>query len=1034
MTPSEKFQQLLRQLFQFDSSDLDFGIYRIMNFKRDAIEDFVQKDLVEAVSQELSTGILASQGQATAELSDLANQISETLGPKALNGDGQLNEMFQETPLGQRYLELQARSGGAEARESLEALVFNHLYAFFSRYYDDGDFLSKRRYSRREKYAIPYNGEEVHLHWANADQYYIKTTEQFTDYRFKTAKGISVHFKLQVASVEKDNLKGDKRFFLPESEGTTFDPEAGEVLVAFEYRPLTEAEEIKYGKRNQQEAIIAGALGDIPARCEKHPQAQAALLDTHHRTADREAVSFLEHHLRRYARRNTSDYFIHKDLKGFLTRELDFYLKNEVLNLDELEAGGETRAEGWFQMLTVIRGVGLRIVEFLAQMEEFQKNLFEKKKFVTETQYCITVGNIDEAFYLEIANNEPQWAEWRELFAIDEEPKGELAFGKNQDERRAAFLKAHPTLVLDTKHFAPEFVDRLLGSFEDLDEMTDALLVNSENFQALNLFLEKYRERVKCIYIDPPYNTGKDDFLYKDRYQHSTWLAMLQDRVSSSFRLLKEDGVFFCSLDRNEFARALSLLPQVLPTSIGMGEIVWHNARDNNPTQVAIEHEYIVCMGKDSKVTSSPWKSPFSDAKDMLLGRYQEWKSQGLSAIQMQKELRTFIKDNKGLLGEVDRYKFVDEGGIYTGSESVHNPHPDGYDYEVLHPETAQPMRKPANGYRFPEDTLRRLADDGRLIYGPDENRIVKIKLYLEEYQDSLRSVIALDGRLGAYTIRDLFAQNETLFQNPKPTQLLQRLLGFIEEDDAVILDFFAGSGTTAHAVVALNRFSGRRWSSVLVEMGEYFDTVLVPRMKKVAFTSEWKAGKPVRKATEHEAMRTPRLMKCIRLESYEDSLDNIALSAEGDDLFSRFDDYLLKYLLDWETKDCPTLLNVQQLASPFEYSLTLTDGQETSTKVVDLPETFNFLLGLHVMQRQVLFDDDRRYLLVRGKVDHKTVVVIWRKTNDWEKEDFERDKAFVAEHRLTENADQIFVNGDSVVAGARSLDPVFKSRMFGGE
>ena len=332
MTPSEKFQQLLRQLFQFDSSDLDFGIYRIMNFKRDAIEDFVQKDLVEAVSQELSTGILASQGQATAELSDLANQISETLGPKALNGDGRLNEMFQETPLGQRYLELQTRSGGAEARESLKALVFNHLYAFFSRYYDDGDFLSKRRYSRREKYAIPYNGEEVHLHWANADQYYIKTTEQFTDYRFKTAKGISVHFKLQAASVEKDNVKGDKRFFLPGSEGTTFDPKAGEVLVAFEYRPLTETEEIKYGKRNQQEAIIAGAIGDIPARCEKHPQAQAALLDTHHRTADRESVSFLEHHLRRYARRNTSDYFIHKDLKGFLTREIDFYLKNEFLN------------------------------------------------------------------------------------------------------------------------------------------------------------------------------------------------------------------------------------------------------------------------------------------------------------------------------------------------------------------------------------------------------------------------------------------------------------------------------------------------------------------------------------------------------------------------------------------------------------------------------------------------------------------------------------------------------------------------------
>jgi len=189
-----------------------------------------------------------------------------------------------------------------------------------------------------------------------------------------------------------------------------------------------------------------------------------------------------------------------------------------------------------------------------------------------------------------------------------------------------------------------------------------------------------------------------------------------------------------------------------------------------------------------------------------------------------------------------------------------------------------------------------------------------------------------------------------------------------------------------------------------------------------------------VRGPNRDETERSPRIIKYIRLESYEDSLDNIAFSGDGDDLFSRFDDYLMKYMLDWEAKDSATLLNIQQLANPFEYSLTLTDGQETSKKVVDLPETFNFLFGLHVTQRQVFFDDDRRYLLVRGRVDHKTVVVIWRKTEDWEKEDFERDKAFVAEHKLTENADQIFVNGDSVISGARSLDPVFKSRMFGGE
>ena len=102
-------------------------------------------------------------------------------------------------------------------------------------------------------------------------------------------------------------------------------------------------------------------------------------------TADGEPVTTLEHHLRQYARRNTSDFFIHKDLKGFLTRELDFYLKNEVLSLDDMEAAGEGRAEGWFQLIRAIRAVGCRIIEFLAQVEEFQKMLWEKRKFITET-------------------------------------------------------------------------------------------------------------------------------------------------------------------------------------------------------------------------------------------------------------------------------------------------------------------------------------------------------------------------------------------------------------------------------------------------------------------------------------------------------------------------------------------------------------------------------------------------------------------------------------------------------------------------
>ena len=162
--------------------------------------------------------------------------------------------------------QLQDKAAGARGRDALEAAIYNHLYAFFSRYYQDGDFISKRRYSKRERYAIPYNGEEVYLYWANHDQYYVKTGEHFTDYTFTAPNGVTVHFKLQAADVEQDNVKGDKRFFLPRPAEIAWDEAARQLVIPFEYRPLTEQEDITYGEKNQQEAIIARALEDIPKR------------------------------------------------------------------------------------------------------------------------------------------------------------------------------------------------------------------------------------------------------------------------------------------------------------------------------------------------------------------------------------------------------------------------------------------------------------------------------------------------------------------------------------------------------------------------------------------------------------------------------------------------------------------------------------------------------------------------------------------------------------------------------------------------
>jgi len=252
-----------------------------------------------------------------------------------------------------------------------------------------------------------------------------------------------------------------------------------------------------------------------------------------------------------------------------------------------------------------------------------------------------------------------------------------------------------------------------------------------------------------------------------------------------------------------------------------------------------------------------------------------------------------------------------------------------------------------------------------------------------------------------------------------------------VSDQSALVTDYFAGSGTTGHAVINLNRDDGGDRRFILVEMANYFDTVLLPRIKKVTFAHEWKDGKPKRMATEEEAERSPRIVKYIRLESYEDALNNIDFEEQVGQEVMKFDDYLLQYMLKWETRKSETLLNVDKLARPFRYMLHIHEDGQTREKVVDITETFNYLLGLHVARRRAVYDDNRRYLVYRGRIDHRQIAVIWRDTEGWTKEDLERDKKFVAEQKLTEGVDEVFVNGDSFIPRAKALEPLFKARMF---
>ena len=1025
--PLEKFQNLLRELFQFDCADLDFGIYRIMNHKRDVIERFIGEDLPQAIAKELNRGALADQSRAVEELEEVAQQIRNTLSRDAIDANGKLVR-FRDTDIGKKYLNLQAKAEGGRGHKALEASIFNHLYAFFSRYYQDGDFISKRRYSKRQRYAIPYNGEEVYLYWANSDQYYVKTAEHFRNYTF-VSRGVTVRFELQTANVEQNNVQGAKRFFLPHVGQTAWDGEVNEVFIAFDYRPLTQQEKIRFGNRNQQKKIIAEAAREIPKSLKKTPTALAALAAEKRLNSTGQPVNFLEHHLRQYTRRNTSDFFIHQNLNGFLSRELDFYLKNEVLNLGEMEVASEERAEGWFQTMRVIKSVGGRIIEFLDQIENFQKMLWEKRKFITETQYCIAVGCIDESFYPAIAACEAQWTGWKALFHIDEEEVNLFNSGQDKNFKRIIFLKTRPTLVLDTRHFGQDLVDRLLASFDDLDALTDGLLIHSENWQALNLLTEKYSGQLQCAHIDPPYNTQTSGFLYKNEYQHSSWLSMMHNRVAATVPLLRKDGAFLCHIDENEYEVLHLLLANMgIPDA---GTVVWDK---KNPMLgrkgIATQHEYVLwrTWSKSSVYLRPANVRMMLDKAESLIHEH------GGVNRRVRRVFSDWVKHCEGLTGGERAYRLIDDDGRVYRSVAMGAPEPrtdPKFYIPLIHPITEKQCPVPPNGWSRTPETLRELMKNNEIVFGKGENVQPTRKVFLKPDSGRQLSSVLRDASRGKNDVEKLGLE----FPYCHPVSLYVELLGAAAADSSdVVLDYFAGSGTTGHAGINLNREDGGRRKFILVEMGDHFDTVLLPRIKKVTFTPQWKKGKPKRMATPEEAERGPRIVKYLRLESYEDALNNIDFDESSTQRALQFDDYLLKYMLQWETRRSETLLNVEKLSRPFCYTLHIHADDQTRKQIADIPETFNYLLGLHVRTRRVHDDDGRRYLVYRGQNrEGRRVVVIWRETEGWQKSDFERDKEFVSEQELTAGADQIFVNGDSFIPKSRALEPVFKARMFAG-
>ncbi|EIH4726734.1 site-specific DNA-methyltransferase, partial [Escherichia coli] len=303
------------------------------------------------------------------------------------------------------------------------------------------------------------------------------------------------------------------------------------------------------------------------------------------------------------------------------------------------------------------------------------------------------------------------------------------------------------------------------------------LLIKGDNLEVLKHMVNAYAEKVKMIYIDPPYNTGKDGFVYNDDRKftpeqlselagidldeakrilefttkgsssHSAWLTFIYPRLYIARELMKEDGTIFISIDHNEFSQLKLVCDEIFGEQNHVGDLVWKNATDNNPSNIAVEHEYIIVYTKNKEQLISEWKSNISDVKNLLVNIGEEFASK-YTGNELQEKYTQWYREHRSELWPLDRYKYIDKDGIYTGSQSVHNPGKEGYRYDIIHPKTKKPCKQPLMGYRFPLDTMDRLLSEEKIIFGDDENKIIELKVYAKDYKQKLSSVIHLDGRV----------------------------------------------------------------------------------------------------------------------------------------------------------------------------------------------------------------------------------------------------------------------------------------------
>lgn len=627
--------------------------------------------------------------------------------------------------------------------------IYNKLFTFFDSYLNETGtpfFIDTPIY--KNIYAKIYsNSKDTNLFYKTQNLYYVKSDIIFESLTLSDSKGkYNFYFDASEFKQNSDNNKS-KTFFKLHSIG--FDE--------------NDIKQITIKVSNQKDLF--------PKLSNIFKQNSNEFNEEFLKALDNNKIKINEEELKKifrsYRKQNEIDFFIHKNAKAFLEEQFDLWMFNHLYKDSQIQQWNPNA----IKRMQEVRNIAYEIIYFIARFEDELKAIWLKPKFAKITEYVFSLDIIinkakDSKKLLDLIfkdkNFKNQIKEWKELNLIDEN------FNISSLQSKTEEIEKYKFIPIDTKHLSREVKFELLSSFDNLEELLNGELIKSDNFQALNSIMPKYQGKIDLIYIDPPFNTGSD-FEYKDKFQDSTWLSLMENRLELAKNLLSDKGSFYLHLDHNANYRGRELLNSIFGEENFRNEIIWYysNKMANSGNSFAKNTETILNCSK---------------TENFIFYR--------------QKELR----DKPVVLS-------------------------------------------------------KREGRDGKNMRARDESGNIIYEISNDRYIDTMWNIPII----GSTSQERVYSENNL---TQKPEALLQRIIKASSDENSIVLDFFAGSGTTCAVALKLGRkFLG-------VEMGEHFYKVIIPRLKKVI--AGFQSG--ISKETEYKGGGAFRYYE---LESYEEALAN---------------------------------------------------------------------------------------------------------------------------------------------------------------